>query len=830
MKIATAGSRTSKRWRTQDVAWTDILARLEEPLRTGESFAEYQRMTREEQGRRKEAAGGFVGGALSGGRRAAGAATERWLITLDADLARPDDWDNARALLDCAMAVYSTHSHSPDRPRLRWLIPLRTPVEREAYQPLARRVAWELGILETLDASTYQPERLMYWPTAAQDGAYLFLRQDGPLLDGAAVLRAYGPGDAWKDSSLWPIASREREIVRREAKRQADPREKRGLVGAFCRAYDVPAAIDAFLPELYTPAGEGRYTYAPGTTAAGAVLYGDGAFLYSNHASDPCGGQLVNAFDLVRIHKFGEQDREQEGTEGARLPSYQAMTRWAAELPGLQRQWDAERREQTENDFADLGDPADKKAAPGAEARPEDDWVDKLSVNHKTGEADPTIQNAWLILEHDPALSGAIAQNLFSGRPVLRRDVPWRSDRIGDPLRGEPWTDADDAGLRLWMETRWSLRGRQAIQDAWELARTRHAYHPIRQYLETLEWDGMERLDTMLVRWLGAEDTTYVRAVTRKWMCAAVARVRTPGLKFDNMLVLVGGQGLGKSRLAYTLSKGWFTDSLSTMSGKEAFESLRNAWIVEVAELAATKRSEIESVKNFITKQEDTYRPAYGRHVVTFPRQCVFYGTTNDPYCLKDRTGNRRFWPVEIEGVDRGRLAGLEGEIDQLWAEAQVRLDAGETLWMDTDALMDLARGAQEAHTEEDELAGLIQEYLDTPLPDNWYALPVEDRQDFFQGRSLIDPGACTRRRLFVSGTEVRVEALGQKRQDVAAGNNGLSRRIVDVLTRAPGWKQTGRLRRLKGYGPQRIFLRDDLTEEERARIGTDAPDGGPEG
>lgn len=819
MKIATAGSRTSKRWRTQDITWDGVLSRLVEPLRTGESFAEYQRMTREEQGRRKEAAGGFVGGALSGGRRAAGAVTERWLITLDADLARPDDWDNACALLDCAMAVYSTHSHSPDRPRLRWLIPLRAPVAREAYQPLARRVALELGILETLDASTYQPERLMYWPTAAQDGAYLFLRQDGPLLDGAAVLAGYGPGDAWKDSSLWPIASRERELVRREAKRQADPREKPGVVGAFCRAYDVPAAIDAFLPGLYTPAGPGRYTYAPGTTAAGAVLYEDGAFLYSNHASDPCGGMLVNAFDLVRVHKFGEQDQGQEGTEGtegAKLPSYQAMTRWAAELPAVRRLWDEERQAKAEQDFADLAEAGPDSAVRRTESGGDDDWVDKLTVNHKTGETDPTIGNALLILERDPVLAGAVAQNQFSGRPVLRRDVPWRREHVEDPMRGLPWADADDAGLRLWLETRWHLRGRQVIQDAWMLTCARNAYHPVKQYLDTLRWDGTERLDTMLVRWLGAEDTPYVRAATRKWMCAAVARALRPGLKFDAMLVLVGEQGLGKSKLAMTLSKGWFTDSLTTLSGKDAYEGLRNAWIVELAELAAAKRSEVETIKNFISKQEDTYRPAYGRHVVTFPRQCVFYGTTNDPYFLKDRSGNRRFWPVEVEGIDQGRLRGLEAEVDQLWAEAQVRLDAGETLWMDTDELGRLAREAQAEFTEEDELVGIIQEYLDTPLPDNWYELPVEDRRDFHQGRSMTDPEKCSLRRDFVSVTEIRVEALGQRRQDVAQGNNFTSRRIADIMARMPGWKRTGKLRRLRGYGPQRVFVRVTARSAEK--------------
>lgn len=819
MKIATAGSRTSKRWRTQDMSWDAFLAKLRTPMRTGETFAEYQRMDKAEKAKKKEAAGGFVGGAMSGGRRIAGAVTERWLVTLDADEAREGDWDNAEALADFAMAVYSTHSHSHDHPRLRWIIPLRAPVSREQYQPLARMLALELGILETLDASTYQPERLMYWPTAAADGEYVEHELEGPILDPASILARYGSGNAWKDSSLWPIASREKEIVLREVKRQADPAGKPGIVGVFCRTYDVPAAIDEFLSDVYDEAGEGRYTYTQGSTAAGAVLYEDGAFLYSNHATDPCGGLLCNAFDLVRIHKFGAQDDGRQEEDTTKLPSYKAMCAWCAGLPEVKRQVVAERIEEADADFSDLGDPAGPRTRPqgdaGAEAsagpgtQPEDDsWIDKLSINHKSGETDPTIENARLIMEHDPALRGAMATNLLSAKPVLLRDVPWRKKgTVTDTLNGTPWTDTDDAGLRLWLEKRWKLKGRQVIQDAWELVRERHAFHPIRDYLSGLTWDGVERLDTMIVRWLRARDDDYVRAATRKWMCAAVARVFEPGRKFDNMLVLVGPQGVGKSSLAIALSRGWFTDSLTSLSGKDAYESLRGAWIIELAELAAAKRSEIETIKNFVTKQEDMYRPAYGRHTVVYPRQCVFYGTTNDPEFLKDRSGNRRFWPIEVEGFDRGRLTGLREEVDQLWAEAVVRYKAGESLWMDTDELWDLATEAQDEHTVQDDLVGLIVDYLDKPLPDNWEDLSPEDRRDYIQGRSVIDAKVCTVRRDWVSVPEIRVELLEEKRSDIGRNGDLQSRRISDALNHLPGWGR-GKSKRVAGYGKQKVFIR----------------------
>lgn len=822
MKIATAGSARSKKWRTQETTWDGIVRRLRETTRTGETCAEYRRMTKEEQGRKKEAAGGFVGGAVNGGRRIAGAVQERWLITLDADEARVGDWENAILMNDLAMCAYTTHSHTPEKPRLRWVLPLTRAVSREEYEPLCRMVARDLGILETLDPSTYQPERLMYWPTTSVDGEYLFLEQDGQWLNPDVVLRRYGRGDAWRSVDAWPMASREREIVRRELRHAEDPCAKRGIVGAFCRTFDVPMAIDTFLPDIYEEAGNGRYTYLHGSTAAGAVLYGDGSWLYSNHSTDPAWGKLCNAFDLVRLHKFGELDEGRDSMDDediTRLPSYKAMSEWAAELAEVKLTTINERLNRASEDFADMGncDGGEENCAQRAtegqedgntETEGGDGWKKKLVVNHKTGEAEPTIENALLIMQNDPLLRGAIATNEFLSRPVLRRDVPWRGKGGVDAGRdGAPWTDADDAGLRLYMESVWGLKSRNAIQDAWAIECGRNGFHPVKEYLLGLKWDGKERLDTMLIRWLNAEDNAFVRAAARKWMCAAVARVMQPGRKFDQMLVLVGKQGIGKSTLARTLSRGWFTDSIQRLDGKDAYESLRGVWIVELAELAATKRSETETIKNFITKTEDTYRPAYGRHTVVYPRQCLFYGTTNDPDFLKDKSGNRRFWPVEVEGFDRGRLLGLEEEVDQLWAEAVVRWRAGECLWMDEEELWLAAQAAQEAHTVQDELVGQILEFLDRPLPENWEKLSVEERTDYIHGRSVLELGPCTMRRDVVSALEIRMELLGETREGVGK-NDVMGRRVADVLNHLPGWTRSAKTSRRGPYGPQRVYRR----------------------
>lgn len=837
MKIATAGSRTSRRWKTIDVSWDWLLERLRTPKRTGETMREYRSMSRDEQSARKDV-GGFVGGALSGGRRTAAAVTERWLVTLDADAASPGDWDNFTALWDCRACLYSTHSHTPEAPRLRWVIPLRRAVTPEEYPAVARKVAEWIDI-EQMDPTTYQPERLMYWPSCPEDGEYVFREQDGPILDPDSVLAEYGAGGAWRDASLWPISEKETTVVLREARRQGDPETKPGIVGKFCRAFDIDAAIERFLPGVYIPcelpSGQPRYTYAAGSSSGGAVVYEDGKFLYSHHATDPAGGMLCNAFDLVRVHKFGELDADCQQQEITRRPSYQAMCAFVTGDEACRRAFLAEHLAEADADFADMGEVAGRDKPDAAQAgtpeqtaagkqadtaarthapaqeqeqTPDDTWLAELGVNRKTGEADSTITNAALILRNDPRLRGAFAINQFSMRPVVRRDLPWRRAKDGDL-----WEDADDANLLLYMEQTWRLVGENKIRNAWTVVANENAYHPVREYLDGLCWDGTERLDTLLVRYMGAEDTPYTRAVTRKWMTAAVKRMYQPGCKFDAMLVLVGAQGIGKSRLAAILSRGWFTDSLTCMDGKEAYEAIRGSWIIEVAELAAARRSEQEAQKKFISSQVDTYRPAYGRNVVSLPRQCVFYGSTNDMEPLKDDTGARRYWPVLCAGANHGQHIGLEEEVDQLWAEAVMRYCEGETLWLDDRAVAEEAQATQEMMTVQDELSGQIEEYLDIPLPFNWEDRKPEERRAYIQGDTLDDHACMTCKRTRVCVVEIRVELLGEMR--ATFNNDGISRRIAAAMSRMPGWTKGKQRRRVRGYGPQWVYYRDGYETPE---------------
>ena len=486
-----------------------------------------------------------------------------------------------------------------------------------------------------------------------------------------------------------------------------------------------------------------------------------------------------------------------------KLPSYTAMCKWAADLPEVKRQMVAEREASVEEDFADLS---------GAEETA--NWQVQLKVNHKTGECDPDVDNALLILLNDPLLKGRLAKDEFSGLPKLRGDVPWRKLTPAEkaPGRGASWMDEDDSGLVWYMQKAWNYSSEKNLMHALKLAFDRNAFHPVREYLNGLTWDGTPRLETMFIRHLGAEDTKLTRAATRKWMCAAVKRVMVPGCKFDNCLVLVGPQNIGKSSFADVLSKGWFNDSDINMNSKDGYDSLRGSWIIELAELASTKRSDVETVKTFLSKREDTYRAAYARRARTYPRQCVFFGTTNEQEFLRDRTGNRRFWPITVSHkMDR---SALESEVDQLWAEAVVLYTQGENLWMDTPELEAMLQGTLANREVQDDLEGELLEYLDTKLPDNWDDLTPESRRDFIQGDLPVDPDTCNRRRDVVCITEIKVELLGLDRRK-KGGNDYDSRRVANLMNNLPGWKKSSRLVRVPIYGPQWVYYRNGTEPQE---------------
>lgn len=262
--IATASKRTQKRWKNETLSWSALLDRLSKPTVTPETPAEWTKMTLSQQDDVKDV-GGFVGGWLKDGRRKAGNVQNRTVLTLDVDFPTKGQnlFEDATMIWDFSFAVYSTHKYTPSNPRIRFVIPLARPVTSDEYVPIARKVAEELG-MDHFDDSTYQPERLMYWPSHSKGAKYFFDYQQGRLLDPDKVLSEY---DSWQDSSFWPTSSREAEVHQHEAKKAGDPLTKRGVIGAFNRVYPIREAIEKFLPDVYEPtAHDDRYTYLPGST------------------------------------------------------------------------------------------------------------------------------------------------------------------------------------------------------------------------------------------------------------------------------------------------------------------------------------------------------------------------------------------------------------------------------------------------------------------------------------------------------------------------------------------------------------------------------------
>lgn len=312
-------SRKDTNWKNVRMHWSDLLKRLSCPKRTAETAEEFAAMSRDERAEVKDV-GGFVGGFVNGGNRKGANVGARQLLTLDADYGTMELWEAWQDMYAEAACVYSTHSHTPECPRLRFLIPLSREVSKEEYEAVARLVANWMGI-ESFDDTTYQPHRLMYWPSCPADGEYIFEYQDGPWLDPDDVLAQYAD---WRNVAEWPVSSRQKTQLRKRADTQGDPMSKPGIVGAFNRAYSVTQAINRFLPDVYTPAGDGRYTYTAGHTQGGLVLYDNDTFAYSHHDTDPCSCQLCSAFDLVRIHLYGAQD-EADYEQMSDRPSYKAM-------------------------------------------------------------------------------------------------------------------------------------------------------------------------------------------------------------------------------------------------------------------------------------------------------------------------------------------------------------------------------------------------------------------------------------------------------------------------------------------------------------------------
>ncbi len=763
INIALCNNRKDKIYKNYEMPFTKLIEKLKQTTYTNETYKEYLNLPKEDQDNIKDV-GGFVGGYLIDGKRSKLTVKDRSILTLDVDYGYPGMMEFIEMSAEFTCVMYTTHKHNSENERFRIVIPLSRKVDIIEYEALGRIVANQFGI-DYFDDTTYEPSRLMYFPSTSKDGDFKFIHIDENYLEVENYLKQY---ENYKDKTLWPKSSRVEKIQNLDNQKQQNPLQKQGIIGAFCKTYNIHEVIEKYLSEIYTPTIEkNRYTYKEGSSYGGLIVYEDCLFAYSHHSTDPCCNKLCNAFDLVKNHKFKGLEEEKAFENMVELVSKdinviktlgQESLKIAASEFSIDEDTDIDKTNiAIENKNKKIEDNSKNIVTEVNKQSETNLWVTKLEVNKK-GIYTSTIDNIVLIMENDENLKGKIALNEFSHQIVIKKNLPWR--KIKNVHSGDTWCDNDDSNLRHYIERVYKIKSQQGIYDGISVVANKHCYHPIKDYLNAVKWDGVNRVDNLFVDYLGAEKSKYTSAVTRKILVAAASRIFNPGVKFDNMVVFVGKQGLGKSHFLDLIGKEWYSDSINTVVGKEAYEQLQEAWIVEMAELSATKKAETESVKHFISKREDVYRVAYGRRVEKFKRQCVFFGTTNDDEFLKDKTGNRRFWPVKIgvNKIEKSIFKALNDyEIDNIWAEVVEIYKSGESLILNEEEAS-MALRCQEQHLEVSPKEGMIREYLEMLLPKSWDKMDIAARRMYVQGGDFtsFEEGSVKRER--VCAMEIWVE------------------------------------------------------------------------
>ena len=770
LAIAYGSSRQAKTWVNKTIGYEDLKERLKVTIRTPESAEEYAQMGKTQREAAKDH-GGFVAGVLAGGRRKVDTVESRSMVALDGDRIDVGFLENYEEISPYTSCLYTTHSSTPEKPRVRLVFPLTRDITAEEFVAVSRYLAQMLGI-DYFDECSYQPNQLMYWPSSPQNGVFIFKEVEKDWLDPDKILGAH---PEWTDPTRLPTSSRESKANQLTHQKVQDPLTKEGTVGLFNRVYyPISKALDTFLSDVYEPTDkENRYHLIEASSIAGVEIKDD-QFVYSHHAKDPAYLKLCNAFDIVRIHRFGDLEDK---------ASFKAMCDFAMQQDEVKLQAANERLQEAATDFA------------------EDDWKKRLRYVAKSAELENSLYNVKLIMENDPKLKNIVFNQLADGMEI-QGEVPWQHP-------AKFWRDADDAQLICYVDDHYGSFSQRNYDIAVTKVADDRSYHPIRQYFESLPpWDGVKRVDSLFIDYLGAKDNDYIRAVCRKTLCAAYMRVYHPGIKFDYLPVFNGAQGIGKSTFISKLGMEWFSDSLtlSDMNDKTAAEKLQGYWIHEIGELAGMKKADLDKVKAFISRSDDKYRASFGKRVTPHPRQCVFFGTTNsDNGYLRDITGNRRFWNVKVSGESKYKPWDMTKEIvDQIWAEVVLLAKAGEPLFLSPE-LEKFAAEEQREAMEQDDREGLVREYLNMLLPEAWDSMDVYRRKDYFHDPSDPTRTEGVNRRQIVSNIEIWCECFGKAKADIQPKD---SYAIAAIMKRMKEWEKSKDRQRIPFYGQQRVYVR----------------------
>ena len=698
--------------------------RFREPHVTPETYREYKAMGDTRQQTLKGIAGWMMRGSIKKGEnRNRNSIQPSKLMTLDIDYATPEFVELLKAgkiLPGVALIAHSTRSHTPENPRLRIIIFLEEAVSRDRYQAACRITAKAADPeMQWVDKVSFRPAQMMFMPTVSKDMKkhYVFYEQGGDLWDHEEAISQWelinGSAD---DIGNLPRTPGEDEL-REAAEFAEDPLDKKGPVGDFCRAYSITELVEGkdgekgILSHVYAPSEwhQGaitRMTWLGGHSHNGAVVYDD-KFVYSHHGTDPTADHLVNAYDLVRLHLFGDHDDKVDSdTPMKDLPSTKKMTEMLRgdqhyriaqaesrydieemlqdddveyetdDRPGASELLDGiDDEEQVEIDDL-LGEPVDtpwskrkdrqRTRKTWAKAPPKRWIATKLELTDD-GIIKTTMPNIAYIVLYDPRFFRKVAFNLFSKSIVFVGDFKSKMELIPsfkceDKQNGDDWQEINDLIVRTIIElpagnggSGYGIKvGKEMVHDAVRVAGNRNTFHPILEYLDDLRdqepLGPPDLIERLFIDYYGCPDTRYYRDLSRLILIASVARVEEPGCKFDYAVVVEGEQGTRKSSSIMALySQQYFGEIDGDLGNlQKTAEQIAGKWALELPELSAMHKSEANDTKAFMSRQQDDVRMVYDRNKSKFPRQCVIWGTTNDQQYLRDTTGGRRYLIVEL--------------------------------------------------------------------------------------------------------------------------------------------------------------------------------------
>lgn len=723
-------------------------------IRTKETMLEYQNGDRDFKLKAKDK-GGFIAGKSTNNQRDSKSIVSRNMITLDMDYCPKNiieilrEKQNNTKELNFPFFVYSTHSHTPENPRLRIIVPLKEEISIEKYEPIGRAIANIIGI-EHFDATTFQINRIMYFPSVSSDGEYIcemFGIDDWNILDAEEMLDRYldylNIAEFQKPHYINGLNV---EKIRK-GQISSSKKTKYRIVNAFNTEFTISQAIDKFLDGIYVKGKHAdRYTYVDGESKDGLVILND-EYGYSHHATDPAQGRLLNAFDIVRIHLFGKQDVE--STEQLEYEKYEKSTSFSSmveyirnnvhqvmkHMPEIQ-QLDKNQREYETGDIE-----VDENSVES------EDWTHTLDYTGTKSDRKPksNARNIKIIFEKDEKFKDLFYYDSLRDAICFYRKPDWNSEKE----KGDMLSDEDDSQIRFYLDGVYQIRGKDLVFDAVVHQASKRRIHPIRTFISNLpEWDGKKRIENIICDLYDIESNAFYREASKSWFVGIIQRIMKPGSKYDMILVISGEQGIGKSQFGKSIATldwgggmagidtqpNFFGDDELPFDKKDAYEQLGGIMIYELPEFEKYyKKSDTSTIKSFVSKTTDKFRRSYGRRVLDYKRQCVFIATTNEKKPLRDRTGNRRFL-VFYSGLPKNTSRLYDKTFwnqdirNQCLAEALYYFEEGfNPMSSFSDEAKYIWEELNEKATIENDSLPIIEMYVNNLFPTNFFSLSFEE-------------------------------------------------------------------------------------------------------